>query len=88
MDDSTSAVDTETEARIQNALKSIAKSRTTIIIAQRVSSVMGADNIIVLNEGRIMESGTHDELLALGGRYSTIYEMQFGADAQAGHLEE
>jgi len=88
MDDSTSAVDTETEARIQNALKSIAQSRTTIIIAQRVSSVMAADNILVLTDGRITESGTHDELLARGGRYSTIYEMQFGADAQAGHLEE
>ena len=77
-DDSTSAVDMETEYRIQAALEELAASRTTFIIAQRITSVLGADQILVLDEGRIKERGTHDELLATGRIYREIYESQLG----------
>jgi ATP-binding cassette subfamily B protein len=78
LDDSTSSVDMETEALIQKALVSLTESRTTFVVAQRVSTIKRADIIIVLDKGRIVESGTHEELLAKGERYAEIYQMQFG----------
>ena len=77
LDDSTSSVDTETEHLIQNALSTLVKGRTTFIIAQRLSTVKRANKIIVLENGEIVEQGTHDELLAKGGIYTEIYNMQF-----------
>ena len=77
-DDSTSAVDMETEYRIQAELEELAASRTTFIIAQRITSVLGADQILVLDDGRIKERGTHEELLATGRIYREIYESQLG----------
>ncbi|MGB9598186.1 MAG: ABC transporter ATP-binding protein, partial [Candidatus Poribacteria bacterium] len=77
LDDSTSSVDTETEHLIQNALSTLVKGRTTFIIAQRLSTVKRADKIIVLENGEIVEQGTHDELLEKGGIYTEIYNMQF-----------
>jgi ATP-binding cassette subfamily B multidrug efflux pump len=77
LDDSTSSVDTETEHLIQNALSTLVKGRTTFIIAQRLSTVKRANKIIVLDNGEIVEQGTHDELLAKGGIYTEIYNMQF-----------
>jgi ABC-type multidrug transport system fused ATPase/permease subunit len=77
LDDSTSSVDTETEHLIQNALSTLVKGRTTFIIAQRLSTVKRADKIIVLDNGEIVEQGTHDELLAKCGIYTEIYNMQF-----------
>ncbi|MCE7794668.1 ABC transporter ATP-binding protein/permease [Salipaludibacillus sp. CUR1] len=78
LDDATSAVDMETEAKIQAAFQEVMKGRTTFIIAHRISSLMHADEIIVLDEGEIVERGTHDELLAIeDGHYKRIYEIQF-----------
>lgn len=76
LDDATSAVDMETEVLIQDALQNLEKRVTTFIIAHRISSVRHADEIIVLNEGRIAERGSHDELMAVGGHYAEIFELQ------------
>ena len=76
LDDSTSAVDTRTDALIRRALAREIPGTTKIIIAQRLSSVEHADQIIVLDEGRILERGTHDELMALGGEYQQIHASQ------------
>jgi len=76
LDDCLSAVDTATEQRILNGLRPVMRDRTTIIISHRVAAVKAADQIIVLERGRIAESGTHDELVALGGRYFRTYQRQ------------
>ncbi len=76
LDDSLSAVDTHTEERILNALRTIRQGRTALIVSHRVSSVKDADHIVVLDEGRIVERGTHDALLAKGGYYADIYRRQ------------
>ncbi len=76
LDDSTSAVDTKTDALIRQALKSEIPDTTKIIIAQRVSSVQDADTILILDDGKIVEQGSHEELMALGGIYREAYEEQ------------
>jgi ATP-binding cassette subfamily B protein len=76
LDDSTSSVDTETERLIQQALEKLMEGRTTFVIAQRLSTVRRADLILVMQDGRIVERGTHQELLAQGGLYREIYELQ------------
>ena len=76
-DDATSAVDMETEALIQDALRNLEHKVTTFIIAHRISSVLHADEIVLLDRGRIAERGTHDELLARGGEYAEIFAVQF-----------
>ncbi|MEW6180916.1 MAG: ABC transporter ATP-binding protein [Chloroflexota bacterium] len=76
LDDSTSSVDTHTEHLIQKALSTLMEGRTTLIIAQRLSTVKKADLILVMDNGRIVESGTHSELLALNGQYRQIYDLQ------------
>jgi len=78
LDDATSSVDMETEYEIQQALNVLMAGRTTFIIAQRLSSVRTADQICVLHDGEIVERGTHAELLALGGQYRQIYDVQTG----------
>lgn len=77
LDEATSALDTKSERRIQEALAALMADRTTLIIAHRLSTVENADQIIVLDQGRIVESGTHQELLATGGVYANLYRLQF-----------
>jgi ATP-binding cassette subfamily B protein len=77
LDEATSAVDTRTEHEIQRALSQVMHGRTSLIIAQRLSTVKHADRIVVLKEGVVAEEGTHAELLALGGEYTRIYKFQY-----------
>jgi ATP-binding cassette, subfamily B, multidrug efflux pump len=76
LDDSLSSVDTQTEEKILSELRGIMRARTTILISHRISTVRGADQIVVLHGGRIVERGTHEELLARGGYYSDLYQKQ------------
>lgn len=77
LDEATSALDTESEAYVQSALERLMADRTTFVIAHRLSTVQRADRILVLNQGRIVETGSHRELLEQGGYYATLYQMQF-----------
>ena len=83
LDDSTSSVDTQTERLIQKALNRLMEGRTTFIIAQRLSSVRRADLILVMDQGRIVEQGTHDALLSQDGLYREIYELQLRGQEEA-----
>jgi len=84
LDEATSALDTESERQVQTALDHLMKGRTTIVIAHRLSTVVGADIIHVLDRGRVVESGDHNSLLELGGQYARLYTMQFHEEAAAG----
>jgi ATP-binding cassette subfamily B protein len=83
LDDSTSAVDVETEARIQEALASARHGRTSFIVAQRISTVLTADKILVLDNGRIVAEGTHTQLMASSPLYREIYASQLDVDGEA-----
>jgi ATP-binding cassette subfamily B protein/subfamily B ATP-binding cassette protein MsbA len=77
LDDATSAVDMQTEFNIQKELKEALAGRTTFIIAHRISSLKHADEILVLDEGKIVERGTHEELIQMHGPYRRIYDIQY-----------
>lgn len=77
LDEATANIDTETESIIQNALKVVASGRTTFVVAHRLSTIRHADNIFVLDDGKIIEQGTHDELYNKGGKYRKMYEAQY-----------
>ena len=81
LDEATSSVDTRTEMHIQKAMVALMKNRTSLIIAHRLSTIRDADMIVVLNHGRIVETGSHEELLALGGEYHKLYSNQFAGIA-------
>ncbi|MBV9709992.1 MAG: ATP-binding cassette domain-containing protein, partial [Ktedonobacteraceae bacterium] len=76
LDDATSSVDMETEYLIQQALDAVMRGRTTFVVASRLRTVKNADQILVLDKGRIVERGSHSELLALGGAYTRLYDLQ------------
>lgn len=81
LDEATANIDTETEALIQSALEVLKKGRTTFIIAHRLSTIRNADQILVLHRGEIVEQGSHDELLAKGGKYHQMYQLQGGGES-------
>jgi ATP-binding cassette subfamily B protein len=78
LDEATAALDTESERAIQEALAELAKTRTTLVIAHRLQTIQRADRICVIEGGRVVEEGRHDDLLAARGRYARLYEIQFG----------
>ena len=77
LDEATSSLDSESEALIQDGLRSLRQGRTTFVIAHRLSTIQSADQILVLEHGEIVERGTHHELLALNGRYRQLYDKQY-----------
>lgn len=77
LDEATASVDVETEAKIQQSIQELAGTRTIIVIAHRLSTVKRADNIIVIQEGKIAESGTHNELIEFNGLYKQLCDVQF-----------
>jgi subfamily B ATP-binding cassette protein MsbA len=83
LDEATSALDTESERKVQTALSTLMQGRTAIVIAHRLSTVRDAEIIYVLDKGRVVEAGSHDELLAQGGAYARLYAMQFATGESA-----
>lgn len=81
LDEATSALDTESERHIQDALEVVMRDRTTLVIAHRLSTIEKADRILVMDDGRIVESGRHEDLLAAGGAYAQLHQMQFSEHA-------
>ena len=85
LDEATSSLDTESERLIEDALRRLLVGRTTLIIAHRLSTVRRADRLVVLDRGRIVEEGSHSELLELGGIYARLYQRQFRDDEMRGY---
>lgn len=77
LDEATSALDTESEREVQKALENLMKNKTTFVIAHRLSTIKNCDRIIVVKDGKIIEQGTHSELLELHGEYELLYNMQY-----------
>jgi ATP-binding cassette subfamily B protein len=88
LDEATSALDTHTEREIQSALKEVSRNRTTLVIAHRLSTVVDADEILVLDQGRIVERGRHGELLAKNGAYAAMWNRQREAAAAREKLSQ
>ena len=82
LDDTTSAVDMETETQIQKALKTVTQNRTLFVIAYRISSVKDCDQILVMNDGKIIERGSHSQLLEQNGYYASVFKHQYGREEQ------
>ncbi|MEM1064931.1 MAG: ABC transporter ATP-binding protein [Pseudomonadota bacterium] len=80
LDEATSSLDAQSEAAVQAALEALSRNRTTLVIAHRLSTIRNASKIVVLDQGRVVDSGTHEELLARGGRYADLYRLQFAEE--------
>jgi ABC-type multidrug transport system fused ATPase/permease subunit len=83
LDEATSALDAQSEAVVQKALERLSQGRTTLVIAHRLSTIRDADKIVVMDQGRVVDQGTHTELLARGGVYADLYTLQFKEDDDA-----
>jgi ATP-binding cassette subfamily B protein len=83
LDEATSALDTVTESSVQEALRVLGANRTVVVIAHRLSTIRQADQIVVLDAGQVVEAGTHNELLLLGGHYAKLWSMQIRPEAEA-----
>ncbi len=81
LDEATSALDTESERLVQEAMRELMRNRTTLVIAHRLSTIENANRILVLSQGRVVETGTHTELLAKNGMYARLYRLQFSDSA-------
>jgi ATP-binding cassette subfamily B protein len=79
LDEATASVDSHTELEIQRALATLLQGRTALVIAHRLATIRGADRIIVLQDGQIIETGAHDQLMASGGLYSRLYQMNYAS---------
>ena len=82
LDEATSALDAESERFVQQAIANLVRNRTTVVIAHRLSTIRRADTIVVMESGRITEMGSHAELLAKGGQYRRLYELQFADEEE------
>jgi ABC-type multidrug transport system fused ATPase/permease subunit len=80
LDEATSSLDSESERLVQDALEKLMVGRTSVVIAHRLSTIRKADTIVVLDQGRVRETGTHEELIAAGGFYNRLCELQFDKD--------
>jgi len=87
LDDATASVDSRTEIEIRAALQNLMQGRTTLIVAQRLSTVMHADQILLLHRGQVVERGTHAELVALGGRYAQLWRLQTEQNIQVEEID-
>ena len=83
LDEATSALDAESETLVQEALERLMQGRTTLVIAHRLATVLKSDRIVVMDEGRIVETGRHEDLVAAGGLYAKLARLQFQSGAQA-----
>lgn len=88
LDEATSSVDTRTEVLVQQAMQALRTDRTSFVIAHRLSTIRDADTILMMQSGRIVEQGSHEELLALDGAYAELYQAQFSGEVDAAHAEE
>ena len=85
LDEATSSIDTRTEIKIQDAFKKMMEGRTSFIVAHRLSTIQGADVILVMKDGNIIEQGNHETLLKKGGFYANLYKSQFSCNSSAMH---